>query len=133
MLDAAGGIGDLNGVANAVLVFQDDIETRNDVAYEVLRAKTDGEAGESGDGGEGGDVQSEFLCRSEQGEGPNDFARAAINHGGKRAGLLFTCLGGFALRGSGLDDKPGNQFQKAVNEQSAYENDEEVQKIRDRK
>lgn len=133
MLDAADGIGDLDGVANAVLVFQDDVEAGDDVANQILRAKPDRQAGESGDGGDRSDVQAELLRGGEQRKGPNDFAGAAVNNCRERAGLLFACLSGFTLRGGWFDDELGNEFQKAVDEQSAANDDEQMQKIRNGK
>src|ERR1700690_1842509 len=102
MLDAANGLTDLDGIADGVLVFEDDVETGDDVADEVLRAETDGEADKAGKRGDRGDVDAKLTGSGEQSHGPDDLASRAVDHAGKRARLLLASLGSASLRGSRL-------------------------------
>jgi len=129
MLDTANGVSDLDGVAEAVLILEDDVETGNDVADEILRTETDGEAGESGDGGDGSDVNPELLRGDKESQNPDNFAAGAVDHGGESTRLLLAGLGGFALRAGGLDDEFGDQLEQMIDEQSDDENTEQVEKI----
>ena len=133
MLDAADGLSDLDGVADAVLVFEDDVKARNDVTDQILCAKSDGEAGETGNGSDGSNVDAEFLSSGEDGESPDGFAGAAVDDGRQRARLLFAGLSGFALRAGRLDDELGDEPEKAVDEQRSDNDGDQVQEIRDGK
>lgn len=56
VLDAATKATNVDNITDAVLVFKDDEETGNDVADQVLTAKTDGNAEYTGTGEDGNDV-----------------------------------------------------------------------------
>jgi hypothetical protein len=132
MLDASGGVTDLNRIADGVLVFKDNVKTGDDVAHEILRAETNGYAGKSGDGKSRHRVNPDFFHGGQERNGPNDFARRAVQHVGERARLLLAHLRGAAGRGRALDEQPGHRPQKPVNEQRDEEYDEEVESSRER-
>jgi len=131
MLDTPDSVGDLNRVAEAVLILEDDVETGNDVTDEVLGTETDGEAGEPGDGGDGSDVNAELLRGDEESQSPDNFAAGTVDDGGESARLLLAGQGGFALRAGGLDDEFGEQLEQVVDEECDDENAEQVEKIRE--
>jgi len=130
MLDAADSVSDLDGVADTVLILKDDIETGNDVANEVLRAKTDGEAGEPGHGSDGSDIDAELLRGDEESESPDNFAAGAVDDGGEGASLLLAGLGRFALRTGGLDDELGQELQEMIDKQCDDKDAEQMKEIR---
>lgn len=132
MLDAADGITDLDGVADAVLIFEDDVEAGNDVADKILCAKADGEAGESSDRGDRSDVDAEFLRGHKERENPDDLAGSAIDSRGKGAGLLFAGLRGACLRTGRLDDQFCEELEQTIDKQRDDDDAEQVQEIRNR-
>src|SRR5215475_395783 len=132
MLDTANGIGDLDGIADGVLVFEDDVETGDDVADEVLRSEAEGQAGKSSDSSDRGDVDPEFLGDHEERKRPNDFAGPAVDDGGECASLLLAGLSGFALGTGGFDDQLGDQLEQMVDEQRDDDDAKKMEKIRDR-
>src|ERR1700758_5193274 len=105
MLDAPQGVTHLNRIAHAVLILENDIKTGDDIAYQILSAESDGEAGESSDRDNRHDIDAKFLDRRDQGHGPHHFISGAVNEPSKRAGLLLAGLLGASLRGGGLDDQ----------------------------
>ena len=123
MLDAAERVCDLDGVSHDVLIFEDNIEAGDDVANQILRAETNGQAGESGKRGNGCDVDAEFLRGGEQRDGPDDFAPGAEYDSSERARLLLAGLRGACLGCGRLYNQLRGDTQKPVEEQGDKKDD----------
>src|ERR1700693_4394298 len=60
VFDASDGVGDLDGVAHDVLIFEDDVKTGDEVADKILGAKTYCQAGQAGKRSDGGYIDAEL-------------------------------------------------------------------------
>src|ERR1700730_4728641 len=89
VLNAPDAVSDLNSVADDVLILQHNVKTGDDVAYQILRAKTDCEAGESGERGHGSNVDAKLRHARQNCHGPHDFAASAVQHSRDSARLLL--------------------------------------------
>jgi len=77
MLNTPDSVANLNGVADNILILEDDVKAGNEIAEEVLRAKTDCQAGHpcKRSGWQGADP--EFWERRQNGHGPDNLAARA--------------------------------------------------------
>jgi hypothetical protein len=110
-------VSNLDGIAYCELIFENDIESSDHVANEILRAKTNSDAGKACKRQGGRWVDANLVHGSEQGDKPNDLASRAVKHPCERARLLLANLSSAAQRGGRLYDQLGQNAEKAVNEQ----------------
>ena len=108
MFDATDGVGHVDGISHDILIFKDNVEAGDDVADQILRAESDGEAGEPGKSGNRSDIDAELLGSSEERDGPDNFAAGTENNACQSARLLLASLGRARLRGRGLDHQIGD-------------------------
>ncbi len=92
MLDAPGGVPDLYRIANDVLVLEDDVKARDQVADQILRAKSDSHAGQAGKRQGRERIDADSRQRRENSNNPNHLASGAVKHAGQRARLLLADL-----------------------------------------
>src|SRR5580704_12370080 len=117
MLDASSRISNLNSITYHELVFEHDIEAGNQVAYKILRAETQRDAGKSRHRQGRRDADMKLCQRRQQRHEPNNLASGAIKHARERTGLLFADLRRAALGSSRLDDQLCDNPEKAIKQQ----------------
>jgi|SRR6516164_4414027 hypothetical protein len=130
MLNTPQGVTDLNRVAHSILIFKDDVETPDNIAYEILGAEADSKAPESRDDGNGQHIHAEFVDGGEQGHGPHHCAARTVSHSRERASLLLTRLRGTRLRRSRFDNTVRDRVQQAVQDDCDEKDTDEVEEIR---
>ncbi len=114
VLHPPGVVGDLNGVAHNVLVFEHDVEARDHIANERLRSEAHSEAGETRKSYRRCDIDIEFVQGRQQRHDPDNLAPRAIKDSRQRARLLFAQLRRAALSCRLLDNQIGYRAQQAV-------------------
>jgi len=114
VLDAPYCIPHLNRFANDELVFPDDVETRDDIPYQILRAEPQRQAGQSRDGGRGQNVDSKLRGGGQQRHAPHDLASRAVKNHCHRARLLLAGLRRARFGAGRFDQQVGYQAQKPV-------------------
>ena len=84
---------DIDDITDAVLVFKDDEETGDDVTYQVLPSKADGDTEDTGTGQDGCDVYFKFLKYHHGGYQDNQRAEGPIEEAGDGAHAFDFGLG----------------------------------------
>src|SRR5467141_3632301 len=107
-------VGDLDRVANHVLVFEHDVEPRDHVSNQCLRPEAYCQAGEPSKSYRRRDVDVEFVQRRQQSHRPDDLVPRAIEHSRQRARLLLAQLRRAPWRRCLLDDQIRYCAQQAV-------------------
>ena len=126
---AAGAVDD-GYVAHAHLVFQDDEETGDEVAHQVLRSEADRQAADAHAGEDGHDVKAELPNRNQDchahDHGSADHAQQAAQGVGALASFGDLCQRAFARNGD--HRKTGDQqVQDSNQRKSAPENKQDAQ------
>lgn len=126
VLDPANSLADLNGVPHNELIFENDIESGDDVADEILRAETQGQAGKTCESGDRYHIDAKLGEGGEDGRSPDDFAAGAVEDARDRTGLLFAALRDARLRGGRPHREFGKHAEEAVENQGDDKNHQEM-------
>jgi len=128
MFNAAVRIANLDCVSDHVLIFEDDVETRDNVADKILRAESDGDTGEAREREGRSGVDAEKIESCDERDNPDDFAERAVENAGQSYGLLFAYLRRARLICRRLDNELGQNFEETIDEQREQNNAEKMER-----
>src|SRR6267154_2294863 len=132
MFHPADVVAELYRVAHNVLVFEHDVEARDDVSDQSLSSEAHRQAGKTCKSYRRQDIDFENAQRRQQRHYPDNLAPRTVQHPGQRTRLLFALLCRSALSRCVLDYQIAHRTHYSVQEQRDNKNSKKKKCVRKR-